>query len=182
MYSIGSNGDFNFELGMQKEVGEDVCEYHIFDMGNFAHKVPPELKRAHYHQWGLKKQGAANSNGELNPSAYDRGNQLYYGLLDTVRKLGHDKLEMIDVFKIDCESCEWDIYQDWFHDSIPMLHQIQVEVHKAPRAKALDFFNGLENAGYVRTHKEPNIQYDPSCIEFAFLKIHQDFFGELRNE
>jgi len=84
---------------------------------------------------------------------------------------------MIDVFKIDCESCEWDIYQDWFLDSIPMLQQIQVDMHQAPRDKELDFFNGLEKAGYVRTHKEPNIQYDPSCIEFAFLKIHQDSFS-----
>ena len=28
VYSIGCNGDFNFELGVQKEIGEGVCEFH----------------------------------------------------------------------------------------------------------------------------------------------------------
>jgi len=34
-------------------------------------EVPPELKRAHYHQWGLKKQGVANSRAG-GASGYDK--------------------------------------------------------------------------------------------------------------
>jgi hypothetical protein len=76
----------------------------------------------------------------------------------TVKLLGHDQLDVIDVFKIDCESCEWETYQDWLAPGIPMLQQIQVEVHGAPGQKALDFYDGFEHAGYLRFHKEPNIQ------------------------
>lgn len=145
-----SNGDFNFEMGMQKELGEGVCEFHIFDFGNYGGKVPKELKRAYYHQWGLAKQ-------DPNVVTPTMGNK-YYGLLDTVKLLGHDQLDVIDVFKIDCEKCEWETYQDWLAPGIPMLQQIQVEVHGAPGQKALDFYDGFEHAGYLRFHKEPNIQ------------------------
>jgi hypothetical protein len=51
-----------------------------------------------------------------------------------------------------------------------MLHQILVEVHGAPIDKALDFFNSIENAGYLRFHKEPNIQVRTN---FSFLTVVQ---------
>ena len=98
IYSIGSNGDFNFEMGMQEEVGEGVCEFHIFDMGDYRANVPKELKRANYHQWGLKKQ--EDTVGELKK---EEGPNIFYGLLDTIKLLGHESLEVIDIFKIDCE-------------------------------------------------------------------------------
>ena len=67
-------------------------------MGNFEGKMPKELKRAHYHQWGLKKQNPDVKNVKTLASG-----KTYFGLLDTVKKLGHDKLDVIDIFKIDCE-------------------------------------------------------------------------------
>jgi hypothetical protein len=51
--------------------------------------------------------------------------------------LGHDDSEVIDIFKINCESSEWDTYADWPAEDIPMLHQIQVETHGAPGEKEL---------------------------------------------
>lgn len=177
VYSVGSNGDFTFELGMQKEVGVGTCEFHIFDMGNYEEHHPKELKGAYYHQWGLKKQGAAapahwnKKAGEINK---------FLGLKDTIKELGHEHLGVIDIFvsikllsfqevyidafnlislvqllvlrtqKIDCEKCEWDTYQDWLADDLPMLHQILVEVHGAPIDKALGFFDSIEAAGYLR--------------------------------
>lgn len=165
VYSVGSNGDFNFEMGFQKEVGEGVCEYHIFDPGNFAHKMPKELKRGHYHQWGLKKQDANST-----PNADER----YQGLHDIIKLLGHEHLDTIDIFKIDCEKCEWKTYMDWVADGIPMLHQIQVEVHGVP-ADAPQFYDSLELAGYMRYHKEPNIQFNPGCIEYGMVKVDTKF-------
>ena len=50
-----------------------------------------------------------------------------------------------------------------------------VEVHKAPKDKALDFFDSLERAGYLRYHKEPNIQWGPDCIEYAFVRVDKPF-------
>ena len=85
-------------LFVQKEVGEGVCEYHIFDPGNFAHKMPKELKRGNYHQWGLKKQDANST-----PNADGR----YQGLHDIIKLLGHEHLDTIDIFKIDCEKVRW---------------------------------------------------------------------------
>jgi len=151
---------------MQKEVGEGVCEYHIFDYGDYERKVPKELKRAYYHRWGLAKQAP---DGDPKPGGAFRG------LLDTIKLLGHEHLDTIDVFKIDCEKCEWETYLDWLADDLPLLHQLLVEVHGAPGQTAIDFFDSLERAGYLRFHKEPNIQYNPGCIEYAFVKVETSF-------
>lgn len=188
VYSIGSNGDFNFELGIQKEIGEGICEFHIFDMGNFEGKMPKELKRAHYHKWGLKNQDPnftpprprglswfkklLNANSKTTLSG-----QKFYGLLDTIKMLGHEKLDVIDIFKIDCEGCEWETYTDWLAEGVPTLHQIQVEVHKVPGEVALNFFDTLEAAGYLRYHKEANIQFGSSCIEYGMVKVSTDFMN-----
>ena len=53
-----------------------------------------------------------------------------------------------------------------------MLHQIQVEIHGAPANKedgagAIDLFDSFERAGYLRFHKEPNIQ----CKILLFLGL-----------
>jgi hypothetical protein len=54
--------------------------------------------------------------------------------------------------------CEWQTFHDWLADDIPLLHQILIEVHKAPKEYVVDFFDSLEADGYMRFHKEPNIQ------------------------
>lgn len=95
VYSIGSNGDFKFELGLQKEVGVGVCEFHIFDMGNYAEKVPKELKRTTYHRWGFKRQGGDTTG--LQKGKPGDANE-YLGLKDTIKELGHEKLDVIDIF------------------------------------------------------------------------------------
>lgn len=175
IYSIGSNGDFSFEMGMQESVGVGTCEFHIFDMGDYDGKMPKELERAQYHRWGLGKQN--ENTGE----ALEAGKRLY-GLKDTIKMLGHDTLDNIDVFKIDCDGCEWKSFGDWLGPDIPNLMQIQVEVHGAPGDTALTFFDGLERAGYVRFHKEPNIQFiKGDAVEYAFLKLDKDFFVESKS-
>jgi len=179
VYSIGSSGNFDFELGLEKEIGAGVCEIHIFDFGNYESKMKQSgLKNAHYHRWGLDKQNPYAKNPPSPTEKYDSKQMVtneFYGLLDTVRLLGHQDLGVIDIFKIDCEECEWDTFQDWLSDDIPLLHQILVEVHHAPKDKALDFYSSLERNGYLRFHKEPNIQWDPGCIEYAFVKVDEAF-------
>ena len=192
-------------------------------MGNFEGKMPKELKRAHYHRWGLKNQDPnftptrprglswfkklLHANSKTTVSG-----QKFYGLLDTIKMLGHEKLDVIDIFKIDCEfdrdwfplrtittwskfgllcgilwsdinilkrflhiclgeGCEWETYTDWLAKGVPTLHQIQVEVHKVPGEVALNFFDTLEAAGYLRYHKEANIQFGSSCIEYGMVKV-----------
>ncbi len=84
-------------------------------MGNYEKEMPPELKRAYYHQWGLKKQEDSNVDAPRQwgmPWGFQKQDlgvkklvtgQKYYGLLDTIKMLGHEKLDVIDIFKIDCE-------------------------------------------------------------------------------
>jgi hypothetical protein len=52
-----------------------------------------------------------------------------------------------------------------------MLHQILVEVHGCPDETVLDFMDSFEKAGYLRYHKEPNIQGDPNCLELGMIKV-----------
>jgi len=175
VYSIGSNCDFQFEMGMQKAVGVGTCEYHTFDMGNYERCTPKELKNAHYHRWGIIEQ--KESNGAPEP-----GKQ-YYGLKDTIKLLGHENLDAIDVFKIDCEGCEWTSFGDWLIPDMPQLNQILVELHRPPRKIATKFFDTLQAAGYVRFHKEANIQWEKGgAIEYAFLKLAKDFFPKEKLE
>jgi hypothetical protein len=158
----------NFEGKMPKELKR--AHYHrFFDMGNYSHLMPKMLKRAHYHQWGLAKQ-------DENVGMPVPGKTIY-GLRDTVKLLGHEDLDVIDIFKIDCELCEWDTYMDWLADGIPLLHQIQVETHGVPGEKALGFFDTFEAAGYLRYHKEANILLAEQfrkfgqCLEYGMVKV-----------
>ncbi len=172
VYSVGSNGDFQFESGLQHVLGKDTCEVHIFDFGDYEGKMPDGLN-LHYHQWGLKK-GSSNSSSSSNSSEDDK----YYTMEDIVKKLGHEK-RTIDIFKIDCDKCEWRTHQDWFGSKIPMIQQILVETHNSPKDRVLPFFDGIMGEGYVMFHKEPNIQFgNGDSIEFGFLKLHDQFFSD----
>jgi hypothetical protein len=86
-----------------------------------------------------------------------------------MEQLGHLG-RRVDVFKIDCEGCEWKSYPDFLdHD----LRQILIEVHGSNEPK---FFEAMANAGYVIFHKEPNLFTDGQGIEFAMLKMAKEFF------
>jgi hypothetical protein len=72
--------------------------------------MPAELKRTYYHQWGLKKQGIESSEPEVRVDYYHVGLpsnsskiHSYFGLRDMIKYLGHERLDIIDIFKIDCE-------------------------------------------------------------------------------
>ena len=171
IYSIGSNGDFQFEEGLQEVLGEeDACEIHTFDFGNFEGKMPENMN-IHYHQWGLKASDDTITMDEK-----------FLTLAEIVKELGHET-RTIDIFKIDCETCEWSTVKDWFGPEVPMIQQILVETHGVPIANdktPLSFFNGILDSGYVMFHKEPNIQFTKgSCVEFGFLKLHDDFFTDV---
>ena len=80
-------------------------------MDDFEWNLPAELKGAYYHQWGLKRQGHDRlTEPEVRVDHYHVGlpsnhsiTHGYFGLRDMIEYLGHDKLDMIDIFKIDCE-------------------------------------------------------------------------------
>ena len=70
-----------------KEIGSH-CEIHTFDPGTFSSKA--KKVGVHYHQIAL---------GMDQPPKYK-------SLSAVVKELGHEG-RTIDIFKIDCDGCEW---------------------------------------------------------------------------
>mmetsp|Transcript_16858 Transcript_16858/g.19413 ORF Transcript_16858/g.19413 Transcript_16858/m.19413 type:complete len:270 (-) Transcript_16858:18-827(-) len=175
VYSIGSNGKFEFEKFI--ESGLEHCEIHIFDFTNYTHTMIDlwQLERSYYHVWGL---GA--NDGKNNVRNFKARKFVFKSFRETVQELGHTG-RMIDLFKIDCEGCEWDTYTNWLdieESGIKGIRQILVETHATPVAKTTKFFDALYNDGYVIFHKEPNIEFGiGACVEFSFLKLDSSFIS-----
>jgi len=103
VYSIGSKGNFQFELALTKLWGENTCEIHVFDFGNFGTaSLPPNI---HYHPYGLK----SSYSSDYRRHAIDRG-VAFRTFAEIRAELGKD--DTIDLFKIDCESCEWCVLEN----------------------------------------------------------------------
>jgi len=160
VYSIGSNGDFTFEMGILKNISIN-CEIHTFDPKPwFGDYIPKHAQgKIFFHPWGVV-------NGE---SLADSSNRHFKTLAESIKELGHIG-QTIDIFKIDCERCEWFTYTDWFSKEITMK-QILVEVHDYPSVEvAVKFFDLFEDHGYVMFHKEPNTYgCNGDCVEFSFF-------------
>ncbi|KAL3932781.1 MAG: hypothetical protein SGBAC_010691 [Bacillariaceae sp.] len=177
IYSVGSEGNFMFENAVMKEIGKH-CEIHTFDpeiQGRPYGPLAPE--GVNYHNWGFM---SATDGKEAQAKYYDNVNRFkgnFKTMKETIEELGHVGRE-IDVFKIDCEGCEWTTFRGWFNSGAT-LRQILVEVHKTPADTVNDFFTGMQENGYVTFHKEPNIQWaGGKCVEYAFLKLEESFFED----
>lgn len=143
VYSVGSNGDFRFEEGFQKLI-PGACEIHTFDFTDYSGRVPPG-KNIFFHHWGLKPSYTENKTTHSNRfQQVIPPNKPFKTFQETIEELGHVG-RPIDVFKIDCEGCEWSTYKDWIGAD---MRQILVEVHLVPPI-AQDFFSDLQKAGYV---------------------------------
>jgi hypothetical protein len=106
VYSIGSDGTYEWEDALIDLLGSKHCQIHVFDPGNYARVGDAVLNNIHYHQWGLK-------------SSYDRvfnAKLSHVGLTEEVPKLqtfqqtlkDFNDFRMIDILKIDClDKCEW---------------------------------------------------------------------------
>jgi len=98
-----------------------------------------------------------------------------------VEELGHQN-RVIDVFKIDCEGCEYETAANWFEAEAKhniVIRQIQVELHGIPVEATMKFFDLMYQQGYVIFHKEFNLVSIPTkdnlAIEYAFLKLDTEF-------
>jgi len=172
IYSVGSEGDFTFETGLYQALGGKAassktkhqssgCEIHVFDPKDYSSSIPEEIESMiHFHPWGIVDEASVSTN--------------FKTLQETVDILGHSG-RIVDIFKIDCEHCEWKTYKDWLSVDLD-LRQILVEVHGTP-SNVNDFFETLQNENYVTFHKEPNTKYSiGNCLEYAFLKLDPSFF------
>lgn len=160
IYSIGSNNDFSWEEGVKARAPN--CVIHVFD-----HTVANASNKPHnvfFHRWGLSEVDS-NRNPNLK------------SLSEISQALGH-KDKRVDVFKIDCEGCEWRTYKTWFISGL-LIEEILVETHYGsespkPNSYAKQFFTHLHESGYRIFHKEPNVHYSGGktlCVEFGLKRI-----------
>ena len=204
VYSIGSAGDYKFELGLAQLL-DNHCEIHVFDPGPFAHVAYETTHRIFYHQWGLTSSYNHDSYTIANVQKGVDGTRLQT-LAETMRVLGHQG-RRIDILKIDCEGCEFVTFRDW---TTMDVRQILVETHglgeesagvvhsrKGAAGRTNKYMNNslhqksdnppedttivgllthLQDEGYALFSKEPNMFVGGSCVEFGFVKLRADFW------
>ena len=175
VYSFGSNNEFMFELHVKHILPN--CDIHIFDPTDYTAGMKGAGLDATYHPWGLAAsyttKQSDTENSQVTHLVSDSARKGKFRTLeDTMEELGHTG-RRVDIFKIDCEGCEWKTHKDFLKQDI---RQILVETHEVVPS-SMDFFDDIHDAGYVMFHKEPNIQHAAGrCIEFAFLKLAPEFF------
>jgi hypothetical protein len=169
IYSIGSNNDFSWESAVKARAPN--CEIHVFDPTVINATNKP--KNVFFHKWGLTHHKSKKSDHATNPNLKS--------LAEISNLLGHNN-KTLDVFKIDCEGCEWDTHQMWFASGFHKIEEILVELHHgtnkpSPNSRAKQFFTHLHESGYRIFHKEPNVHYSGGsglCVEFAFRRIDSE--------
>ena len=176
VYSVGSEGDASFESAVLAEIGSH-CEIHTFDMG--AYRAPVERAGSHFHQWGIAAQSTLDGTSYTGPGK-QRARGQFKSLQETIKLLNHTG-RTIDLFKIDCEYCEWDVFPAFFEAGVH-LQQVLIELHAfqkpMPMPQAVDFFQAMFQHGYVIFHKEVNIKHwMGEAIEYAFVKLRPEFFA-----
>ena len=155
VYSAGSNGDFSFETAMKKAVPN--CEIHTFDTNLF--KCPANV--CIFHQMRL-------GDGKTPPSSKSWSK--------IIEELGH-RNRTVDVFKIDVEGGEFDLFPALFTAEASSLpQQVLVEIHPAEPARLHSFFELFRANQYVIFNKEPNLIAGPRFMEYTFLRLNAKFF------
>lgn len=162
VYSIGSDDDFSFEVAVHEELPN--CEIHTFGPIDYSAAVP-EGKNIHFHNWELKQDNAQRE-------------EKFKSVQQTLKTLGHQGM-IIDLFKLDCEGCEWSIYDDLLLHSNVDIRQFLVETHGVPK-NATSFFTSIQKAGYVMFHKDSTPTGLGNHAEFSFLKLKPEFFARLQ--
>lgn len=172
--STGNVNEYIFERELLKTIG--TCEIHVFSPNDEPelHSTPSNI---YFHPWGFKGENSkANDNSEH-----------FFTVKNTLQALGHCG-KTIDVFSLDCEGCEFDIYKDLFlqdHGEKDIdaeqckpaaLMQILVQVHGAPTKVTNDFFAAFQDQGYVTFHKGPSVEASGNEQDYGFLKLSNEFF------
>jgi len=134
-----------------------------FDFGNYlagANKVGYRLHNGvnktavNYHQIGL---------GSDDPPRFK-------SLKTVVNELGHNN-RTVDIFKIDCEGCEWATAKHWFEADIT-LRQIQIELHQSKVDDTPRFFDMMYENKYVITHITRSLILNLLDPEMWLLNMH----------
>jgi hypothetical protein len=105
IYSIGSNGDYKFEDAVVDTLGQ-LCEIHVFDIDDFDRGAENANRGIIFHKWGLASSYSSVNNKEVTQLG---SNVITHTFQEIKKLLGHED-RTLDVFKIDCEGCEWYVF------------------------------------------------------------------------
>jgi len=113
IYSIGSRGDYSFEEDMHAI--NPNCEIHTFDPGAYDASSPSFIN---FNRVALGSEDQVGRNHS--------GGGRYATFTSLMKELGHTS---IDVLKIDCDGCEYKIYEQL--KGVP-FDQLLIEIHRFP--------------------------------------------------
>jgi len=167
VYSVGSNGNFDFEVEALKHVSPD-CEIHTFD-------AMKQGRRKDFAAIAEKIQGITFHHTGVGPTSQRQSHFKRFG--DIIVDLGHQN-RVIDLMKIDCERCEYAQYKQWLEDwkeTNVLVRQVMLEVHNSDYPGVVDIFNVFQKAGYVLFHKEANFMNEGKAVEVAWILLDADF-------
>lgn len=164
VYSIGSNNKIEFEKSIKEFVG---CEIHTFDPTLREAFVGGEY--ATFHPWALGADGQV-----MQFNGIDR-NITGKSLVTIVSELNHTGRK-IDILKIDCEGCEWEVMPVVFDavlNGTMHIDQIQIELHDTDATFINALFQAADRANFRIFHKERNhwgwTCKGYKCVEYAFV-------------
>jgi len=169
VYSVGSNGHFQFEEEVKTLISKD-CEIHTFDPNDYRYK--PNLKEGVYFEKEAEKVGAQFHKWGI---GLENG-PIFKTFKEVITTLNHTN-KIIDIMKIDCEGCEAKQYSKWLSDwkeTGVLVRQVLMEIHLAPLAIE-DLFASFQKEGYVIFHKEANYLSKGTAIEVALVLLSPDF-------
>lgn len=184
IYSVGSKGIYRFEDGIRSALEQPPvhlaerdwfpnCEIHVFDPDpKYGRKDDPVNKNIHYHAWGLKSSYETFNHGSF-PESFE-----FLSFPEIRQRLGHEH-RRIDIFKIDCERCEYSTYKDWLDPSVD-IRQVLIETHSILVPPA-PFFDRFFDLGFVPFSKEanthPNAKPVLELFEWGWIRLHPDFLN-----
>ncbi|KAF4691031.1 hypothetical protein FOZ60_016395 [Perkinsus olseni] len=158
IYSVGYGNSFSFEAAFHDEVN-DNAEIFVFEIDKELYEKAVRVGPAYitWKHWGLASRD-------------DRAKE-HFTLPTMRRMLGHAD-RVIDIFKIDCEGCEFDTFRTWFDGkndkSLPT--QILIEVHWRDPKSARSLLEYLMELDYVIFRREPNYLARSSYMEFGLVQ------------
>jgi len=156
--SIGSNNDWSFETMMHHL--SPHCKIHTFD-----HTIKPYRKPDFVKWWPF--------------GISDRDEGQLVTISTALEKCGLAG-QKIDIFKIDCEGCEYAVFNNTDLKKL-QLQQILIELHAVARYKhkegmyditptSIDeFFDFMARNDYMIFHKED--WSEGCCAEYSFIRI-----------
>lgn len=174
--SIGSNGDTSFEADVQNilQVPSHTLDFSL--LPDVVDQVS-SLEFIKFFPVGL----TGSSEKKKLQKLFFKSHRQWFTFLTVDQMLEHIGQKYVDIFKVDCELCEYDVVRDmgrlYTRDTVP-FGQLQIELHRcADIGLTTELTRTLANLGFRLFHTEINLygagfnqwQYEVSYIHESLV-------------